>query len=490
MKGMSSIWTIRRSTSDAKIAGVCGGIARHWNVDPVLVRVGWVLLALSGGVGLVLYVAGWLLIPADGKEKALIHDLLGEQADKLSREAWIAVVVVACLLGGAALSSVVPFSVGPALILALIWYFGYYRTKVRRSPGPPPAPPSDTPPPAVQPPPPTQFYHHPGPPTPFTQASDAWRERIIQVQQDTTAEQTADPAGAQHSAGPRFTASPGRETTPPTGDAPRPGSAPQPASVPLGSRGWPIEAGEDRSEPSGWARPPAADDAQAFLAHPDPVGLYTPEPAGAGVRTKPADRRSARRLRLIGLVVLGLTLTGLAIGDAAGLPVPHTAYLAASLLVVGLVLVAATWLGRARGILPVGILLALVTMVATAAPHVPPPTDWQPQTMSYSSTADFPTGGDRVDIGAASVDLSHLTLTGDASYSATVDLGAIVVTVPPETNVVVDYTVDAGSVTVFGVEQASGTELHDVVKPDAPDPALHTLTLKLTADVGQIEVKR
>ena len=53
---MSSVWDVRRSTSDAKVSGVCGGVARQWGVDPVLVRVGCALLALSGGIGLVLYV--------------------------------------------------------------------------------------------------------------------------------------------------------------------------------------------------------------------------------------------------------------------------------------------------------------------------------------------------------------------------------------------------------------------------------------------------
>ena len=58
---MSSVWSIRRSTSDKKLAGVCSGVARHWNVDPLLVRVGWVLLAFSGGVGVVLYIASmWI----------------------------------------------------------------------------------------------------------------------------------------------------------------------------------------------------------------------------------------------------------------------------------------------------------------------------------------------------------------------------------------------------------------------------------------------
>ena len=67
---MSSIWTIRRSATDAKLAGLCGGVAQHWRVDPLLVRVGWVLLALSGGVGLVLYLAGWLLIPVEDRDRA------------------------------------------------------------------------------------------------------------------------------------------------------------------------------------------------------------------------------------------------------------------------------------------------------------------------------------------------------------------------------------------------------------------------------------
>ena len=64
---MAPPWKLRRSASDSKLTGLCGGVARHWGVDPVLTRVVCVVLALSGGVGLVLYAVGWLLIrvPAD-----------------------------------------------------------------------------------------------------------------------------------------------------------------------------------------------------------------------------------------------------------------------------------------------------------------------------------------------------------------------------------------------------------------------------------------
>jgi phage shock protein PspC (stress-responsive transcriptional regulator) len=124
---MSSVWTIRRSATDAKLAGLCGGVAQHWGVDPVLVRVGWVLLALSGGIGLVLYVAGWLLIPVEGSDKAPVDDLFGESVRRWPRELWITLVVVAALAMFAIFGALSPFSIGPAIVIAVIWYFGFYK---------------------------------------------------------------------------------------------------------------------------------------------------------------------------------------------------------------------------------------------------------------------------------------------------------------------------------------------------------------------------
>ena len=56
-----------RSRDDRVIAGVCGGIARYFNIDPVLVRVGAVALAFLGGAGLLAYLAAVLLIPNEGE---------------------------------------------------------------------------------------------------------------------------------------------------------------------------------------------------------------------------------------------------------------------------------------------------------------------------------------------------------------------------------------------------------------------------------------
>jgi phage shock protein C len=56
---------ITRSRDDRMLGGVCGGIARYFDVDPVLVRVATVTLVCAVGVGAVAYVAAWILMPLD-----------------------------------------------------------------------------------------------------------------------------------------------------------------------------------------------------------------------------------------------------------------------------------------------------------------------------------------------------------------------------------------------------------------------------------------
>lgn len=49
------------STTDKKLAGVCGGVAAYMNLDATLVRAAFILLALFTGVGLIAYLVLWLL---------------------------------------------------------------------------------------------------------------------------------------------------------------------------------------------------------------------------------------------------------------------------------------------------------------------------------------------------------------------------------------------------------------------------------------------
>jgi phage shock protein C len=54
---------ILRSRSERMIAGVCGGLAAYFNIDPLIVRLGFALLAMMNGVGIMLYLLLWLLLP-------------------------------------------------------------------------------------------------------------------------------------------------------------------------------------------------------------------------------------------------------------------------------------------------------------------------------------------------------------------------------------------------------------------------------------------
>lgn len=56
---------LRRSTTDKVIGGVAGGLGRYLGLDPVLLRIAFVLLAVFGGSGVLLYTIGWIAIPEE-----------------------------------------------------------------------------------------------------------------------------------------------------------------------------------------------------------------------------------------------------------------------------------------------------------------------------------------------------------------------------------------------------------------------------------------
>src|SRR5690349_24940565 len=57
---------LRRSITDRHVAGVAGGLARHLDVDPIIIRVAFVVGVFFGGAGLLAYAAAWILVPEEG----------------------------------------------------------------------------------------------------------------------------------------------------------------------------------------------------------------------------------------------------------------------------------------------------------------------------------------------------------------------------------------------------------------------------------------
>ena len=54
-----------RSSTDRKLAGVCGGLAQYLNVDATLIRVLFIVLTVLGGAGILIYVAMWVIVPQE-----------------------------------------------------------------------------------------------------------------------------------------------------------------------------------------------------------------------------------------------------------------------------------------------------------------------------------------------------------------------------------------------------------------------------------------
>jgi phage shock protein PspC (stress-responsive transcriptional regulator) len=98
---------LTRSTSDSVIAGVAGGLGRHLNIDPLAIRIGFVILAFAGGLGILAYLACLVFIPSD---------------DPASPRRWSLLRIIgAGLLAVAAIAFLTPdWLFGPWVFLVLV----------------------------------------------------------------------------------------------------------------------------------------------------------------------------------------------------------------------------------------------------------------------------------------------------------------------------------------------------------------------------------
>ena len=107
---------LTRSSSDRILGGVAGGLGRYFDIDPIIFRIGFVVLTIAGGAGVLAYLAAWLLVPAD--------PVAGEPPVGRNRVlTWIGagiLIVAACVALGPGL-----FFAGPPLFgLALLALLG------------------------------------------------------------------------------------------------------------------------------------------------------------------------------------------------------------------------------------------------------------------------------------------------------------------------------------------------------------------------------
>ncbi|WP_412077063.1 PspC domain-containing protein [Streptomyces xanthophaeus] len=103
---------LRRAKRDKVLAGVCGGLGRYFDLDPVVFRIVLGVLAVTGGVGLIFYGFAWLLLPLEGEEDSEAKKLLTGRVEGATLAAVFAALVGCALFlsmldnGGLAVFSV------------------------------------------------------------------------------------------------------------------------------------------------------------------------------------------------------------------------------------------------------------------------------------------------------------------------------------------------------------------------------------------------
>ncbi|MFG3317416.1 PspC domain-containing protein [Streptomyces sp. NPDC048171] len=125
----------RRDRQHRTIAGVCAGLGRQCDLDPVIFRITLAVLSATGGIGLIFYGFAWLFVPADEEEENEVRKLLTGRVDGQA----LAAVLFALVGCGVFLTmlhngGVLTFAVVLSLLLAGAGYW----SRQRRTPAPDP----------------------------------------------------------------------------------------------------------------------------------------------------------------------------------------------------------------------------------------------------------------------------------------------------------------------------------------------------------------
>jgi phage shock protein PspC (stress-responsive transcriptional regulator) len=77
-----SIKRLERSSSDRIVAGVAGGLGRYFDLNPAFFRLGFVVLTLLGGAGILVYLAALLVVPDEGKEQSIAAEAVAGRRER------------------------------------------------------------------------------------------------------------------------------------------------------------------------------------------------------------------------------------------------------------------------------------------------------------------------------------------------------------------------------------------------------------------------
>jgi phage shock protein PspC (stress-responsive transcriptional regulator)/predicted membrane protein len=227
-----------------------------------------------------------------------------------------------------------------------------------------------------------------------------------------------------------------------------------------------------------------------------PTEVITPPPAGpyeTPVPTPPVPPTPKKPRSVLGLLTVSATALVVGVLVMVNLAVPDASINAATIFASALATVAiglllGTIYGRSRGLIFLGVGLAVATALAAAVPNVElkggvGERSWTPQTVNEASD-EF-----RLGIGEGRLDLRELELPpgGSADVTASIGLGELKVLVPDSYDVNLVADISLGKIQVNGEDLGDGNDQSVDTFLDVPDET-GTLDLNLDVGVGQITV--
>lgn len=474
---------LRRSRDNRVVAGVLGGVAGRLGIDPLLLRIVTVVLALFGGVGIVLYALGWLLIPDEDAGTSIAEQALGRDETRpagLGTVALAAALVIAALLAAGGM-----FESGVGWLLMILTVVGAVML-LRRQDGERRSP---------QEQPSVDYPGFPGyvPPTeaattgvePWTRAEPGSAEAVAT---DQLREATRPGTGSE----PATAAQPG---------TPTPADVPEPTETAGGpAKTVPAVATSSISATPG--SPYADDSARTSTGTGWPDGPGWPEgpdwgPALAddylGPAAPPPEQVKSKSSWLgpltLSAVVVALGI--LAINDATWAAVPVSGYVATALAIVGAGLLIGTWFGRARGLIVLGILLSLALPLSMVADGLNLDSAGS-VTVRPQSVEAVPKGVQEYGAGSVLYDLSELDLTNTDSITLDVDqgVGELRIIVPPTADVTVNADVGLGEIEAFQSRSGGPGSSRTITDLGDDGAGGGDITLNLDLGVGKVEVTR